>query len=168
MSMEARSTGREWQTADRSAALRCVTAFWGFCLTSIQTFGIGYGEPNGRAASGNALDWFPALHVGFRRGFRSHPPKREPGSCHPFRYSFATYLLEDGYLSAVPTTAQAGDIRTIQELLGHKDVKTTMIYTHADSVYNAERIAHASLTAWESWANHSSRPWVLMRTLCQK
>ncbi|MCP5099682.1 MAG: integron integrase [Chloroflexi bacterium] len=48
-----------------------------------------------------------------RVGFTKHV------TCHTFRHSFATHLLENGY-----------DIRTIQELLGHEDVRTTMIYTH--------------------------------------
>ena len=53
-----------------------------------------------------------------KEGVRRTGMRKRVG-CHTFRHSFATHLLGGGY-----------DIRTVQELLGHKDVRTTMVYTH--------------------------------------
>ncbi|WP_088243555.1 tyrosine-type recombinase/integrase [Calothrix rhizosoleniae] len=59
-----------------------------------------------------------SLQKALKQAIRQAGIQKKVG-CHTFHHSFATHLLQNGY-----------DIRTVQELLGHKDVKTTMIYTH--------------------------------------
>lgn len=78
--------------------------------------------PEGRSLAGldsfsGSMDVPPTLSQHAQTERLAGLTKRVP--CHALRYSFATHLLEAGY-----------DIRTVQELLGHRQVSTTMVYTH--------------------------------------
>ena len=64
-------------------------------------------------------------------------------TCHSLRHSFATDLLERGY-----------DIRTIQELLGHKDVKTTMIY-YVQTADMRSRLRNLFIARWSVWRDRT-------------
>ncbi|ARU28762.1 tyrosine-type recombinase/integrase [Cellvibrio sp. PSBB006] len=68
----------------------------------------------------------PALQLAIQNSTQLQQSDNKRVNCHTFRHSFATHLLQDGY-----------DIRSVQELLSHNDVKTTQIYTHVISQHYA-------------------------------
>lgn len=82
----------------------------------------------------NGYDVRPALRNAVKQAVDAADIEKR-ASCHTLRHSFATHLIEDGY-----------DIRTVQELLGHEDVRTTMIHTHV--LNRGGRGVQSPLDAW--------------------
>ena len=67
------------------------------------------------------------------------------------RWSFAARLVEDRFLSAAPDTKQAGGVQAVKELPGHEDVKTTMVYIHAQSRDGIPSVAGCTGTFGFRW-----------------